>query len=71
MSRFVLVDSDEHAAWRKLRGSFDTMACSAERCVHERVLWFKLQLLEALGEQNGNMPIFVSQCARAWLFMEE
>lgn len=65
MSRVVLVDSDESAPLPELHGNFVTMACPAECCVHERVLWFKVQLLEALSEHDRGMPIFVCHCAHA------
>lgn len=41
------------------------MSCKAECCIHERRVRFELQLFEALGLQDRNMPIFACHFAHA------
>ena len=47
-------------------------SCPAERCVHERLLRFEVQVLEALGEQDRYMPkLLVCQFAHAFRLAEQ
>ena len=71
MGRIVLVDSDEHTLGCKLPGNFEGMSRPAERCIYERVLWFKLQLFETLGEQDRDMPIFACHFAHVLGLVEQ
>lgn len=34
------------------------MSRPSECCIHERVVWLKCELLEALGKEDRDMPVF-------------
>ena len=61
----VLIDADERARAPDELGRFEGMPCPAECCVHECVLRFEVRVFEALGEQDGCVPIFFCHFAHA------